>query len=189
MSTDTARREAMTAARPPVGTGSSPLFGLLLALALIALGVVGVQEALVRSGASSRTSWTSSALAWLDGVRSADWMLAVFAAAVLAGVLLLLVVLRRRPRKTLSLRAGTGVFLRTRDLSRLAESLVDGTAGVIDVNASATRRRLRVSVTTVEPEEHNATLTDIVRERLAPCLDALAQAPRATVSIRNEDLT
>lgn len=180
--------EAMTAARPPVGTGPAPLFGLLLALALTALGVVGVQEALVRSGAINGTSWTSWVLTRLDGVRSADWMLLVFVAAALVGLLLLLVAFRRRPRKTLELRANTGVYLRTRDLARIADSLIGGTDGVTDVNASASHKRLRVTVTTVEPKERNNALSDSVRERLSPCLESLARAPKVSVNVRNEDL-
>lgn len=181
--------DAMTAARPPVGTGTSPLFGLILALGLIALGVVGVQEALVRSGAVDATSWTSWVLDRLDGVRSADWMLVAFAAAALVGLLLLLVVFRRRPLKSLALRASTGVFLRTRDLARVAEGLIEGTDGVTDVHASASRSRLKVTLTTVEPKERNSALGDTVHERLAPCLEPLARAPKVSVNIRNEDLT
>lgn len=181
--------DAMTAARPPVGTGTSPLFGLILALGLIALGVVGVQEALVRSGAVNGASWTGWVLTRLDGVRSADWMLVVFAAAVVVGLLLLLVVLRRRPRKTLALRSNTGVFLRTQDLARVAASLVEGTDGVTDVSASASRSRLKVTVFTVESEGSNPQLSDTVRERLSPCLEPLARAPKVRVNIRNEDLT
>lgn len=180
---------AMTAARPPVGTGSAPLFGLLLALGLVALGVVGVQEALVRSGAIHETSWTSWTLTRLNGVRSVDWMLIVYVAAVAVGLLLLFVAFRRRPRKGIALRAHTGVYLRPQDLARVADSVIDGLDGVTDVNASASQRRLRVTVSTVEPEERNNSLSDAVRERLKPTLDSLERAPKVSITFRNEDLS
>ncbi len=179
---------AMTAARQPVGTGSAPLFGLLLALGLIALGAVCVQEALVRSGATNGTSWTTGLLVRLNGVRASDWMPVVFIAAVLVGVLLIPVVFNRRPRKAVVVRANTGVYLRIRDLARVAESLIEGTDGVTDVDATAKRTRLKVTVTTVEPEEHNGVLSETVRERLSPCLEPLARAPKVRVNIRNKDL-
>ncbi|MEP7161093.1 MAG: DUF6286 domain-containing protein [Dermatophilaceae bacterium] len=179
----------MTAAKAPVGTGHAPLVGLLLALGLIALGVVGVQEPLVRSGATTGTSWTTWVLTRLDDVSPADWMLVVFVAAVLLGLLLLLVAFRRRPHKTLAVRATTGVYLRTRDLARLADHLLEGIDGVTDVNSSASGSRLTVTATTLEPRTRNSTLSDTLHERLAPCLESFERAPKVSVSIRNGDLT
>ena len=178
---------AMTPARQPVGTGPAPIIGLALALGLIALGVVGIQEALVRSRAIDASSWTTWVLTELDGVRAADWMVVLFGAVILLGLLLMLVVFRRRPRKTIALRAGTGVYLRTGDLARLADSLVEGTDGVIDVKTSASRSRLRIEVTTMEPKARNGALSDIVRERLSPVLAPLVRAPKVSVNVRNED--
>ncbi len=181
--------EAMTAAKAPVGTGPAPLFALLLALGLIALGVVGIQEALVRSGATTGTSWTTWVLTRLDGVTPAPWMLVVFVIAAILGILLLSIAFRRRPRKTLAVRATTGVYLRTRDLARLADHHLDGIDGITDVNSSASGNRLKVTATTFEPKTRNTTLSDTMRERLAPCLEALEPAPKVSVSIRNGDLT
>lgn len=180
--------DAMTAARPPVGTGLSPLVGILLALGLIGVGVVGVEEALIRSGAVSGTSWTGWVLARLDGVRPVSWMVVTFVAVALLGLLLLLVGVRRRPRKAIALRASTGVFLRTHDLAEIAEHRVEGADGVTDVHASATRGRLKVMVTTVDDKVHNGALGDVVRQRLAASLGAIEQAPKVDVDIRNEDL-
>ncbi len=188
--TSTARAgSAMTAAKAPVGTGPAPLVALLLALGLIALGVVGIQEALVRSGATTGTSWTTWVLTRLDGVTPADWMLVVFVIAAIVGILLLLIAFRRRPRKTLAVRATTGVYLRTRDLARLADHHLDGIDGITDVNTAASGNRLRVTATTLEPKARNTALSDTLRERLAPCLEALEPAPKVSVSIRNGDLT
>lgn len=184
-----APESAMRAARPPVGTGSAPLVGLLIALALVALGVLGVQEALVRSGAIDAASWTSGMVSGLDGITAADWMLAAFVAAILLGLVLLGVVFRPRPRKALALRANTGVYLRTSHLAQVAEHLVEGADGVTEVSARSTRRKLLLNVTTVEPEEHNDALQQILRDRLAPSLDDLAHPPKVSINVRNEDLT
>ncbi|MEP7091405.1 MAG: hypothetical protein ABI776_15000 [Nocardioidaceae bacterium] len=180
--------DAMRAAKPPVGTGPAPLVAQLVALGLVALGVVGIQEALVRSGIVSATSWTSATISGVDGLRVATWALVLGVALVVAGLLLLPIVVKRRPRKTLTLAASTGVHIRTRDLARLCEHVVAGADAVTDVHAKAAARRVRVTATTVGPPERNQAIADDVRSRLATTLDALERTPRLKVSVKNEGL-
>lgn len=182
------RSSAMTAARAPVGVGATPLVATVTALLLIALGTVGVQEALVRTGTITAPSWTSETLGFLDGLEPVWWMLPLFALMVLTGLLLLLLAFRRRPRKTLTLSARTGVYLRTKDLARIVEDQLEGTRGVTDVNATVSRSRLRIELTTLEPKSDNKSVADRVRERLAPTLDTLSTAPKVKINLRNETL-
>jgi len=114
---------------------------------------------------------------------------AQFLHALWVGLLLLLVVLKPRPRKALSVSAETGVFLRTKDLGRLAESALDGVDGVTDIGTDATRRRLKVTARTVSTEDGDAALEATLKERLAPVLSALDNPPRVVVSIRHEELS
>lgn len=180
--------ESLSAAKPPVGTGLSPLFAQLIALVMVALGVVGIQEALVRSGAVSQKSWTSTVVSSVDGISAAAWMVPVFVVIAAVGVLLLLVVLRPRPRKALTLAANTGVYLRTGDLSRIVEGLLQGAEGVTDVTTKATLRKLRVSATTLAAKDRNSALEADLRGRLEPALWALKRPPKVALTIRNEDL-
>lgn len=181
--------QAMKAARPPVGTGPAPLVAQLFALALIALGVVGIEEALSRSGVISNGSWTGQAVEAVDGVANdAPWVLVVAVLLVVLGLLLLPVVVRRRPRKSVSLHAETGVHLRTRDLARLADAALDGTDTVTDVGVKASRRRLRVVATTVAAKDRNPAVADEIRHRLAPMLESMDDQPRLSVAIKNEGL-
>lgn len=179
---------AMTAARAPVGVGATPLVATAMALLLIAVGVVGVQEALVRSGATTTSSWTSQTLSFLDGLEAQLWMLPLFVLLALAGVLLLLLVFRRRPRKTLALKARTGVYLRTKDLGRILEEQLEGTQGVTDVDATASGSRLRIVVNTLEPKSTSKTVAERVRMRIAPTIDTLSKTPKVKIHVRNEDL-
>lgn len=174
------------AAKPPVGTGAAPAVGLLVALALVAVGAVGVQEALVRSGVLSQASWTSSALARLDGVHVRDWMLPLFLVLVLLGLALLATALRRRPRTALTLEADTGVYLRTGDLARIARTALEGTSGITEVSCRASRRRLRVAVTTLATHDDGDHLATEVREHLDRVLAPLARAPRIVVDVHRE---
>jgi hypothetical protein len=182
-------KDAMAAARPPVGTGSSPLVAQLIALALIGLGILGIQEALVRTSAITSSSWTSAVVDAVDGLTTATWVLIVGAVLAVLGLLLLPIVFKRRPRKTVSLSASTGVYLRTRDLGRIAEGAIAGIDTVTDVSVKASRKKVRVTATTVAGTDRNADIADDVRARLAPCLGALEHPPRIKVSVTNEGLS
>lgn len=181
---------AMKPAKAPVGAGSAPLVAQLIALALVALGVVGVQEALVRTGAISSSSWTSAVVPALDGIRYDDPVVLVVAVVLaLVGLLVLPMALLRRPRKAVALEAGTGVYLRTRDLARVAGAAVEGADAVTDVHVKAGRRTLKVRATTVAARDRNDEITADLRDRLASSLGALERTPRVKVSVRNEGLS
>lgn len=184
---DVGAEDALRAAKPPVGTGASPLFAQLIALALIGLGVVGVQALLVSLAVVTDTAWISSAVDAGDGIEG-DSVLVLLAGivAVVLGLLLLPVVFRRRPRKGLALSANTGVHLRPRDLAAVLGSALEGTDTLTDVRVRATRRKVRVTATSVAAKDRNGQVEDDIDARVAPALDALERRPRLTISISNE---
>lgn len=180
-------RDAMRAARAPVGVGSAPLVAQLLALALVALGAVGIQEALVRTGAWKTSSWTSAVVDSVDGLRYDDPIVLVLSIVLaLLGLVLLPLGFKRRPRTSVALDAATGVHLRTRDLARIAASAVEGADAVTDVAVKAGRRTLKVRATTVASRDRQDEIAQDVRNRLTSSLDALERAPRLKVSVKNE---
>lgn len=179
--------DAMRTAKPPVGTGASPLVAQLIALAFILIGAVGIMEVLSSTGAIKTTSRTAAAVDALDGLRSdSAWVPIVGVVLVILGVLLLPIVFKPRPRKGLPLDANTGVYLRTRDIARIAESALAGATTVTDVTVKATRRQLKVAATTLAAKDRNAAITDDLRSRLAPCVAALERQPRVKVSVHNQ---
>lgn len=178
----------MDAAKAPVGVGATPLVATLAALLIIALGVVGVQEALMRSGAITSTSWTYKVLTTLDGLEARWWMFVVFALMALVGLFLMLLVFRRRPRKSLSIAAETGVYLRTKSLARIVEDQVEGAAGLSNVEVVASSSRLRIDATTLQPKDNNLAVADGIRERIAPTLEALSSSPKVKINVRNETI-
>lgn len=184
-----ASQEPMTPARPPVGVGASPLIAQLLALLVVATGVVGVQEAVSRVGLVGGPSWVSSTASALDGLSPPPWLLPAAVVLVVVGLLLLAVALKRRPRKSLTLQAQTGVYLRTGDLAKLVSERLDGLDAASDTAVRVSRRTIQVTVVSIAPQDHNQTATSEVHERLAPCLAAIESPPRVKVSIKNEVLT
>ena len=180
----------LRAAKAPVGVGSAPLVAQLLALLLIALGVVGIQETLVRTGAIQGSSWTEAVVKAVDGTTWTDpLVLAVGIVAVVLGLLLLPVGLLRRPRRSVALQAETGVHLRTKDLAKIASSAVEGADAVTDVHVEAKSRSLKVRATTVASKDRNVEIAKDLEQRLATSLDAVEHTPRTKVYIRNEDLS
>ncbi|GAA1923740.1 DUF6286 domain-containing protein [Nocardioides hwasunensis] len=181
--------DALRAAKPPVGTGASPLFAQLIALAFIGLGVVGVQALLVSWGVVTGPAWISSTVEAGDGI-AGDSVLVLLTGivAVVLGLLLLPVVFRRRPRKGLALSAQTGVHLRPRDLAEVLESRLEGTDTLTDVRVKATRRRVRITADSVASKGQNSQVQDDIEARVGPALDALERKPRLAVAIRNDGI-
>jgi hypothetical protein len=181
------RDDALRAAKAPVGTGASPLFAQLVALGCISAGVVGVQALLVSLDVASGRSWISSVVDSGDGIDGSSVQVVVAGVvAVVLGVLLLPVVVSRRPRTGLALDANTGVYLRRRDLGRVLEAALDGTASIARVSVRARRRTVLVVATSVDTPDRNAGIETDIGTRVDPVLAALEHSPRLRVGLRNE---
>ena len=176
---------AVAGARPPVGTGASPLVAQLLALALVALGVVGVQDLLARTDVLSQAAWIQTAIDAVDGLaHDTVWVLVGGIAAAVVGLLLLAVGLRRRPRKTLELDAATGVRLRTRDLATLLEDSLETVDGITGVDVKASRRSVGVRASTLVADDRRDEVLRDLEARLAETLGALEHAPRHRIKLK-----
>jgi len=173
------RPGAMDAAKAPVGSGAISVVGLVLALLLTAAGLVAIRDALVRSGLLAGQPWTEQTLRALDGLSAAAWMVPVGAALILLGLWLLLTVLRPRRRTAISVTSSTGVFLRLRDVARLAERAAEQVDGVLVARARATRRAVTVRVRSTGSSE----TAEGVRSAVSGRLSALDQIPTVKVHL------
>lgn len=176
---------AMGAAKAPLGTGATPLVAQLVALGLVALGVVGLQDVLARTDLVTQQPWLDTTVAALDGTRSGSaWVLVGGLVAVLLGLVLLATALRRRPRRSLELRAATGVRLRTSGLAKLVRHRLASVDGVTEVDVRARRRRLRVVATGVVRDQRRDAVVAELERRLEPTLHALENPPRIRVKLQ-----
>lgn len=171
----------MAAAKAPIGPGGISLVGLVLALLVVGLGVIGVQAALVISGALSGSSWFDSVVSQIDGASAQGWMVPAGVVLALVGLWLLVLAIKPRPRTAVAVQAETGVFLRPRDLARIAVSAADGVGGVEDAHASASRGRVTVSVTTTG-EDHG--VADAVEAAVSQRFAALQKPARVDVRMK-----
>ncbi len=175
--------EPLASTKTPLGPGAITLVGVLLALLVLGLGVIGLQVALVATGLLHGTPWLTSGLQRVDGLTPAGWMSPAGLVLVLLGVALLVLTLKRRPRKAVALNATTGVFLRPRDLARLATAAAEQVDGIQQAQASAARSgRITLSITTTTATQ-DAT-GDVARAAQAAVeqrLSALARPARISV--------
>ncbi|MGL5817903.1 MAG: DUF6286 domain-containing protein [Phycicoccus sp.] len=170
----------LDAARAPVGPGAVTVVGALLAVGVTALGVVAVQTAASAAGLVSGEPWLATWLTGVDGQRPPSWTPAAAVPAALIGLWLLLVAVKPRPRTGVQVSAQTGVFLRPKDVARLARATADDVDGVVDVSAAATRRAVTLRVGTTGDDGVAARVGAAVSDRLTP----LARTPRVRVSMK-----
>lgn len=171
---------APKAAKTPVGPGAITVVGVLLSLAVIALGALGLQAAASAAGLTEASPWLSDAVTSVDGLRALSWMLPVAILLLAAGLYLLLVALRPRPRTAIELRAATGVLIRPRDLARLVEHAAEDVDGVADVRVRASRTKIAVLVDSTGGPHVAADVKAAVSEMLHP----LDKAPRLSVKTK-----
>lgn len=169
---------ALPAAKTPVSSGAIATLGLVLAVLLTAVGVAAVRDALVYAGVLKGTPLLSLAARATNGVTPAVWMIPVGIALAVLGLWLLIMALRPRPRKAVTLTAQTGVFLRPKDVSRLAETAAERVDGVLDVRVSAKPKTAKVTVRSTGDQATSDRVRDAVTDRLS----ALENPPTLKIS-------
>ncbi|HEV2636477.1 MAG TPA: DUF6286 domain-containing protein [Actinocrinis sp.] len=171
---------AMPAARQRTGAGRIGAVGPLLALLLTAIGVVLLQDALSRADTRLGRPWLYSLTDGLNGFFARWWLVPSGIALALLGLWLIITALRPRSRKTLAVTSATGVFLRTRDIARLASSAADDVDGVQGAHCVASRRKVTVTV-----ESDLPGIADTVQETVEQRLSALADPVAVKVRVRS----
>ncbi|WP_432497589.1 DUF6286 domain-containing protein [Kineococcus gypseus] len=170
------RAQPLRPAASPTGSGPVAVVGPVLALLTGALGAVLVRDAVVAARGTG-TAWLGTATDALVGARPAGWLVPAGLVVALLGLWLVVTALRRRTRDSLPLGGRAGAHLRTRDVARLATGAAEGVDGVLDASSTATRRRVRVSVTTTGA----AGTADAVSAAVAGALSAVTRPPRVLV--------
>jgi len=171
-----------TAGRTPTATPAAAPWAVLLALVVLALGVVGIRDALVAAGAFGGSSWTKNTANAIDGLTARAWMIPAGIGLAVLGLWWLLAALKPRKRTEISLSGTPGAWMRPGDLARLVQPTVENVEGVVSASTSATRRTVTVKATTTarDSTEVRTAVTEAVGDRLS----ALRRAPRVKVKAR-----
>ncbi len=171
-----------TAGRTPSAAPAAAPWAVLLALVVLALGVVGIRDALVAAGAFGGSSWTKNTANAIDGLTARTWMIPAGIGLAVLGLWWLLAALKPRKRTEISLSGTPGAWMRPADLARLVQPTVENVEGVVSASTSATRRTVTVKATTTARD--SAQVRTAVTEAVGDRLSALRRAPRVKVKAR-----
>ena len=177
---------AVSAAKTPWGTPGVGVLGMLLALVVVALGLVGIRDFVVLQGWTGGTAWLPQLADRFHRTFPDAGVVFWGVVALVLGIVLLGFAFGRRPRPAHRLAGEVPMWLGSRDVARLATHAARGVDGVTDVSSSAGRRTLTVTITTTAGGRDDAidgAVTRAVLDRLSP----LARPPRVEVQAKGAD--
>jgi hypothetical protein len=168
-------------AKKPLGSPASAPVAVVLAVAVIAAGVIVGRDALIIRGALSGDTWVDAALLWLDGLTAQQWMAPAGIGVAVLGVILIgtAVAPRRRPYVATSI---PGVWIRRRDLPAVAHAAVADMPAVTSARIRSRRRRLTVTLT-AHPGTDSDALQKAAADAVVDALASLAKPPNVTASV------
>ncbi|MFG1909535.1 DUF6286 domain-containing Asp23/Gls24 family envelope stress response protein [Kribbella sp. NPDC048928] len=171
-------------ARSPVAGPVAAAIGVVGALILIVVGAVGVAEMLrsvgLLRGDVIRPSW----FGWTDVLEPTSWLRPAGIAAVVIGLLLLVIAVKPRRRTHLAVQGpDTIVWIGAADAARLAAESATGLDSVTAASVAAKRRRLHATITTFGDA---ARVRDEVGTSIAERLRTVSPQPRVRIELRED---
>lgn len=161
--------------RPTRRWGRLRLLSALLAILVIAAGVVLVRDAAVAFGFAEGSMWTGDALAWLDGAtRDATWMWPAAILGLLLGLWFLAWALTAPKESLVPVPGREGLYVRTSGTERLATSAAGDVPGVEECSAEASSGRVTVRARTTGAAGAKDEVTEAVRNALGPLSDRVS---------------
>ena len=149
-------------------------WSIALAVLVVVVGVLVVREALIAAGTIDGEPWIAPALDRLDGVGPSAVVTVVGVLLALLGLWFVVIALGRRVRTRLAVTSSAGTTIGIADAARLAAAAADDVDRVLSARATATRRSVTVTVTTLEGDDVADAVRDAVTTRLAPLVHPLS---------------
>lgn len=168
--------------RSPAAAATARTVAVVLALVVMCGGVVSLREAGVQLGWVAGAPWIGTALTALNGLRSQWWMVPAGAGALLVGAWLVFVALRPRRKTVVAVDAAGSVWMRPRDVARLASHAASCVPGVEVLNSAATRRKVTmyVGLSSIESE---ISAKGAIAAAVGSATEILVPTPRIVVRI------
>jgi len=164
------------AATPPVTA-----WAVILGLLLVAAGVLLLRDAAVVARLLDGIPVTTTLVDKLRIVRPQEWYVPVGVVVALLGLWMLVSALRPRPHRDLAVGSSSLVWLTPSAVASIARTTASGVDGVLEANATATRRSVRVGArtTSADPE-----LGRRISAAVEQSLEGLATPPPVRVVTR-----
>ncbi|QNG20034.1 hypothetical protein G4H71_14360 [Rhodococcus triatomae] len=166
--------------REPVRPAAAGYVGALVAIALLAVGVIALRDAAVSTPWLDGERWIDSGVRAVDGASPRTWMVPVGVLLAVAGVLALVVAVKPRGKVGTAVSTTTGVWIEPRDIARLATATAESVPGVVEARSTATRRKVSVLVTTSDDSVDTNPVEDAVNQAFS----AMETPPKVRIRTR-----
>lgn len=168
--------------RVPVAAATARHIGVALALVALCAGVFALREAGVALGWMAGTSWIGAALTAVDGLSGQWWMVPAGAVALILGAWMVFSALRPRRKTAVAVDARAAVWMRPRDVARLASHAATSVSGVEVLRSEATRRKVTLYVG-VSGTESEAGAKGAITAAVGSATEILRPPPQVAVRI------
>jgi len=168
--------------RVPVAPAAARRIAVLLALIVLIVGVMALREAGVVLGWVHGTPWVGTSVAAVNGLHSRWWMIPAGAGAAVVGGWLMFIALWPRRKTVVAVDAAGSVWMRPRDVARLASHAASSVAGVEVLHAEATRRKVVLYVG-LTGADSDAAAKGAITAAVGSATEILLPPPRIAVRI------
>jgi hypothetical protein len=168
----------------PLAAAGASRVGVAIALAMVAVGAVAVRDAVLAAGWAQGTPWLPVVLRDIDALRPGFWLMPAGTLVAVAGLGLTLTALAPRRRTASALNADTAVYLRGKDIGKIAGAAAQSVGGVLETRAKASPRRavVRCRIT----GEATRDVEKSIAAAVSDALSGLRTPPRVVVRLRAE---
>lgn len=179
---DTEPNTLPASGRPPVAAPAAGYLGTLLALLVLAAGVVALREVAVLAGWLHSQLWIGVAIDWIDGLTFQQWMYPLGVVTALIGIGFVYAALRPRRHTAIPVEAETSVWMQPGDVARIASRISETVPGVLNAHATAGLHKINVKTETTA-ESDDAEIKTVVANAVRDKTNFLS--PNVKVAVRN----
>ena len=155
---------------------------VILGLLLLAVAGVVIRELAVVMPNSDQQSWITPITEFFGQDELPEWIVWVGVAAIVVGVVLLIVTFKPRARTHRAVKSDAPTWLRPVDIARISSATAQQLPGARSAHSKFSGKKLKV---VVEGDADDASLPERVEKALATKLSYLHDLPKIEVQVEN----